>query len=125
PQKVFYESLIANNTPALNCCMAVMRLNGKPIAANLCTRTGDTLWMLKITYADDLQDYSPGNLMLLYLLEYFAEDRGIEYISFITGGEWTWRWHPERQNVFCCTAYTNTVFGYSQMLIEETLNWLR
>src|SRR5690606_15882678 len=27
PQKAFYESLITNSTPSLNCCMAVMRLN--------------------------------------------------------------------------------------------------
>src|SRR5690606_39286911 len=88
PQRALYDSLVATPAPALSCCIAIMRLNGKPIAANLCARTGDTLWMLKITYADGLQDYSPGNLMLLYLLEYFADDNGIEYISFITGGEW-------------------------------------
>lgn len=125
PQKAFYEALIANPAPALNCCMALMRLDGVPIAANLCTRTGDTLWMLKITYADQHHDYSPGNLLLMHLLEHFAEDNGIDYISFITGGEWTLRWRPEQVPVFHCEIYGNTATGWIQCAITKAIDYAR
>lgn len=110
-QKSFYESLIANTTPLLSSCIAVMRLDDKPIAINVCTRTGDTLWMLKIAYADTLQEYSPGNLILLHLLERFAGHDQVRYISFITGGDWTWRWNPERIGVHHCALYNGTFAG--------------
>lgn len=125
PQKAFYEALIGNPGPALSCCMALMRLDGVPIAANLCTHTGDTLWMLKITYADQHHDYSPGNLLLMHLLEHFAEDNGIEYISFITGGEWTLRWRPEQVPVYHCETYGNTANGWIQCAITKAIDYAR
>ncbi len=111
PQKAFYESLIDHSAPNLRACFAILRLDSKPVAVNLCTRTGDTLWMLKITYADDLHDYSPGNLILLHLLEQFAGDTDTKYISFITGGEWTLRWHPEQLPVANTDLFAGTLRG--------------
>jgi CelD/BcsL family acetyltransferase involved in cellulose biosynthesis len=102
-----------------------MRLDGKPIAVNLCTRTGNTLWMLKITYADDLQEHSPGNLILLYLLDHFAEVPDIEYISFITGGEWTWRWGPEKQPVLFCSLFNKSLLGIAGAALEHARDKLR
>ncbi len=125
PQKTFYESLMTNAAPLLNGCITVMRLDGKPIAINVCTRAGDTLWMLKITYDDSLQQYSPGNLMLLHLLEYFAGDEKIKYISFITGGDWTLRWRPECTPIYQCSIFNQTPAGLAILAQGKIIGLLR
>jgi len=111
PQKRFYESMIANTAPELNFCAIILRLNDEPIAAKLCTKTGNTLFMLKISYDDRYQEHSPGSLLLLYVLEQFSEDEQVDYISFVTGQEWTWRWSAERQPVFSCLVFNSTAIG--------------
>ena len=111
PQKRFYESMIANTAPELNFCAIILRLNQEPVAAKLCTKTGDTLFMLKISYDDRYQEHSPGSLLLLYLLEQFSEDEQVDYISFITGQQWMWRWSAERQPVFWCQIFNSTAAG--------------
>ncbi len=125
PQKMFYESLLGNPAPGLNCCAVVMRLDGKPVAAKLCTRTGDTLFMLKISYDDRYQEHSPGNLLLLYALEEFSEDPSIDYISFITGGEWTLRWNPERVPVYQCSIFNRNAMGMFIAALAYSENTVR
>jgi CelD/BcsL family acetyltransferase involved in cellulose biosynthesis len=125
PQQAFYRSLMANQTPLLNPCVAILRLDGKPIAINLCTLTGETLWMLKITYTEALQDYSPGNLILLELLEHFAANQQVRYISFITGGEWTWRWGPERQPTMIYTTFRPTLAGIAVGTADKLIHMLK
>lgn len=111
PQRRLYETLLTEHFPQLQPGVALLNLNGEPIAAKLWVRTDDTLYLLKICYDENYQEHSPGNLLLLRLLERYADDTGLRHVSFITGGDWTHRWGPERIPVYHCTLYNTTPVG--------------
>lgn len=107
-QHAFYQSLMSRHDACITPVAAELLLDGKPIAVELCAEVGDTLFMLKITYDDAYRDHSPGNVLLSWLLDTYASREHIAHVSFITSGDWTLRWHPERQpaDVFCIYNYT-------------------
>jgi hypothetical protein len=113
------------NFPGLQPSVALLKLNDVTIAVNLCIRAGNTLYMLKICYDDNYQEHSPGNLLLLRLLERYANDADIHYISFITGGDWTHRWSPERIPVYYCWLYNKTFAGLLVGTLARIKNGLR
>lgn len=124
-QRSFYQKLLAENDQYFKPVAAELLLNGEPIAVKLCAEVGNTLYMLKIAYADAYRDHSPGNILLLWLLEQYEARDGIDYISFVTGGEWTQRWSPEKQQAHTATVYNKTLIGLLAALSGSIKNQLR
>jgi CelD/BcsL family acetyltransferase involved in cellulose biosynthesis len=125
PQRGLYQTLLSQSFPGLQPRIALLKHNGNAIAANLCVQAGDTLFLLKISYDDQYQEHSPGNLLLLYLLEQYSDVADINYLSFITGGDWTHRWSPERIPVYRCTIYNKTGAGLVAGTLAQLKNELR
>lgn len=111
-QHAFYKTLLnPQQCAGLRPVAAVLSLDGQPIAVKLCVEIGDTLFMLKIAYADSHRDHSPGNVLLSWLLDQYASRDDIAHVSFITAGDWTLRWHPQRQAAHVVTLYNHSARG--------------
>jgi hypothetical protein len=54
-----------------------MSLDGKPIAATVTLRSGDTAWCWKIGYNEGMARFSPGVQLICELTEQLAADRRV------------------------------------------------
>jgi CelD/BcsL family acetyltransferase involved in cellulose biosynthesis len=66
----------------------------RPVAAYLCFVQRDTIWAAKTAYCPEFSAYSPGNDLLMRLLEAACADPLVSRVHMITGPEWLKKWHP-------------------------------
>lgn len=97
----FYRELKDDFAKIGGCLIALLRLDGAPIAAQFCLLVGDTLYIQKIAYDEKWHAEAPGNLLLYRLIEFCCSEPGIRELSLVTAPGWAHgRWNPECQNVW-------------------------
>lgn len=90
----FYAGLIDSLQGRQEVWIALLRLDGRAVAANFCVRTDGTLALLKIGYDESLRQAAPGNVLLAMLLDACEHDPAISHVSLVTGPAWAERWRP-------------------------------
>jgi CelD/BcsL family acetyltransferase involved in cellulose biosynthesis len=132
PQRELYAALIATSGEPLETAIALLRQNGKTIAAGICLRMGDTLSLMKIAHDEHLQEHSPGNLLIYMLARQLRNDRQIQHLSLVTGLDWHAIWSPESLPVGLCELFADTTGGRLLAALEHTIErgmniarWLR
>lgn len=72
--------------------LAFLRIDGRPVAAQLAVERADRYLLFKIGYDEDFARCSPGNLLMLHTVRWAAE-RGLESYEFLGSREpWTDLW---------------------------------
>jgi CelD/BcsL family acetyltransferase involved in cellulose biosynthesis len=93
-QAVFRRFLLAA-APTGAAVVRVLRLDGRPAAAQLAASAGDTLDLMKVAYDDELADLSPSNLLMADLVRECCDRDDISSIDLVTNQPWHRRWHAE------------------------------
>lgn len=70
-----------------------LRLDGRPAAAQITYRAGDTLDLIKVAYDQELADLSPSNLLMADLVRSCCGRPDVARIDLVTRQEWHRRWH--------------------------------
>ena len=96
----FYQGLIDRLQGRQDVCIALLRLDGRAVAAHFCVRTDATIALLKIAYDESLRQAAPGNVLLAMQLESCADDAEISRLSLVTGPSWAERWRPLRTPLY-------------------------
>jgi hypothetical protein len=81
--------------------MFVAKISSKDIVLSSVVgfHLGTTIFIHKISHNDNYSTYSPGNILILKLLEHSIESKDIDILNLVTSPEWAKRWHPMKSNV--------------------------
>jgi hypothetical protein len=115
----FYETLTAKLAATNRCFIDIMRLDGRPIAAQYAVAAGDTYYLLKIGYDPQYKAQSPGALLLDHTLEACSGHPVIRRISFVTGAKWNDDWAPRKSAVFNHYVYRGTLKGRLGLVLHR------
>jgi CelD/BcsL family acetyltransferase involved in cellulose biosynthesis len=91
----FYRDLMQGFGAHGRCLIALMKLDGRTIAAQFCLLTADTVHVLKIAYDESLSAEAPGHQLMHELLKHCSSSPSINRLSLVTGPVWAQgRWNP-------------------------------
>ena len=107
----FYTLLAHAYADARRLALYTLRLDGRLIAFQYCLRTGGRLDLLKMSYAEDLSRFSPGNV--IRLLGYQHELATREALNFYMGRTRDWKqvWGTTSYERCRLTVYARGVRG--------------
>lgn len=78
--------------------LAILYIEGKPIAAHLWFVVGRKASIFRLVYDQDWKQYSPGTVLMAYLLEHVIDTDKVEEIDFLTGNDrYKQDWMSERR----------------------------
>lgn len=104
----FYRNVLADasrdGTAAVNC----LRLEGRLIAAQLCLRDENTLYVLKLAYDETHARLAPGNMLLERVIKDALEQGTYEYINLVGSPRWFRDWRPETQPMRSLSVFGTT-----------------
>lgn len=95
----YYQSLLSSYGEQGLCQINILYFDQEPVAAQFGVKVHDTLYLLKIGYKETYREVSPGHLLLFQLVNFGAEHKWFNRISFVTGVDWIDRWHPKLEPV--------------------------
>lgn len=99
--------------------------DGRPIAANLCIRLKQSLFIWKLGYDSQYSQYSPGSLLLENVIYQASVNHTIDEIDLMTNEPWYKNWHMSSRSYINITGYwKNTSCGitaYYSMLMKKKL----
>lgn len=99
--------------------------DGRPVAMYLCFRHHATIWAPKTAYDEGFAAYSPGNELLLRMLEQLCADPQIHRLHMITAQPWVAAWHPEEEPYYRFRLYQPSLSGRLFCLAERTRDGFR
>lgn len=98
--------------------LAFMRLDDRPIAAQLAVEYGRRLWLLKIGYDEDFARCSPGQLLMLEAIRE-AASRDLDAVEFLGhADDWTRVWTAEERPCVSLRVYPLAARGV-RVLAED------
>lgn len=121
PEKEKYYRHLLEHYGRLGLCrINILSLGETPIAAQFGIEVGQSLYLLKIGFVEELAAHSPGGVLLLKVVERLCQSSRVNTISFVTGSPWCDRWHPSaiRAGVF----YTDCGTVASKLAVR-VLSW--
>ena len=111
--KKFYMSLLEGFATKGDCQINLVKIDGVYAAGQFCLITDGILYLLKIGYKEEFNNFAPGSLLLYDLIQNSLENPYIHTISFVTGPEWVKRWNPLYLDVDNFFLFRNSIAGIS------------
>lgn len=121
----FYESLIAEISPAGEVVLNCLRVAGVPIAAQFCVRDEDTLYVLKLAYDERHARLAPGNMLLERVIQSGIASGSFRHVNLVGDPPWFKDWRPQEMPVFTIELYNGTAAGLALLAIRRVKQWLR
>lgn len=116
----FYRDLVQNFGEQRRCLIALLKLDGRTIAAQFCLLTGDTLHLLKIAYDESLSAEAPGHQLLYDVLTHCSNSPLINRLSLVTGPAWAQgRWNPDSAQVWDAVLFNHSARGLMAFSIKR------
>jgi CelD/BcsL family acetyltransferase involved in cellulose biosynthesis len=115
----FYRNLMDEFAARGSCMINLILRDGQCIASQFGVLAGDTLYLLKIGYAEEYRNMGPGNVLLSELVRRCTADGKIKNISFITGASWNDNWSPVAIPVYDNLIFNATAKGIAAYLLES------
>jgi hypothetical protein len=109
--RAFYGRLIDELGPTGACAIHLLLLDGRPIAGQFATLSGDRCYLLKIGYDETHAALAPGNLLLERLLEKYQGHATVKYVDLVTDAGWHASWKPEARPLLRQLIFRPTTRG--------------
>jgi len=121
----FYRSLLErfgrDDMAVINC----LRLRGELIAGQLCLRDEDTLYILKLAYAEDRARLAPGNMLLEWTIREGIERQTHRYVNLVGDPPWFKDWRPASMPLVTLSVFNDTPVGFSVRHLAELRRTLK
>ena len=102
----FYASALKDFAASGRAICLALRLDGAPIAVDLCVRSADTIVILKTTYDEARKALSPGQLLHEEAFRHFFALPGLRRVEFFGRVmEWHTRWTEASRTLFHVNFY--------------------
>lgn len=108
--------------------LAILYTKNKPVAAQFWFVTGRKASIFKLVYDQDWKQYSPGSILISYLMEHVIEKDQVEEIDFLTGNDaYKHDWMSERRKRWTVSLYKQDSDKPNKpgKMIDHILNPLR
>lgn len=97
-----YETIVSGLTKSFSKAawprLAILYVEGEPIAAHLWFVVHRKASIFRLVYNQEWKKYSPGTILMSYLLEYVIDTDKVEEIDFLTGNDsYKQDWMTERR----------------------------
>jgi CelD/BcsL family acetyltransferase involved in cellulose biosynthesis len=122
---VFYRTLLHEYAARQGCHINLLMLDNRPIAAQFCLLTDNTLSILKIGYHERYAALAPGNLLMEQLLRPGEGGSGLHTVSLVINPAWGRSWRPEVRAVFDHWIFRRTVRGELAYYLATVRHWWR
>ena len=94
----FIEGLVQRLSEAGWLRLAILYIEGQPVAAQFWFVVSGKASIFKLAYDEAWKRYSPGSILISYLMEYVIETDKVEEIDFLTGNDaYKADWMSERR----------------------------
>lgn len=104
----FYTQLLTEAATRGEAVVYEYRFGDATVASNLCLRRGSTLVILKTTYDESIQVYSPAFLLHQDLIQSLFEGQGIRRVEYYGKVmEWHTRWTDDMRALYHLTIFRN------------------
>lgn len=111
----FYEDVAAWAAASGTLRLAFLRLDGRPIAFDLCLETADTHYLVKTGYDREFARFGPGVLLRAMMLEraFDAPTTRYEFLGTVEGANNTWkrRWSATDHERIRVDAFAGSLAG--------------
>jgi CelD/BcsL family acetyltransferase involved in cellulose biosynthesis len=107
----FYDDVVRRFCEIGSAEIAVLRLDGKMIGAEICILLNDTSYAIKAAYDEGTGRLSPGHLLIDYACRRYAEDGAIKRYNQVTGYPWFSGWNPEYRKYLVIREFNSTMKG--------------
>lgn len=124
-EREYYETVTSLETARRAMWWFTLRADGQPAAMYMCMKARDCMVAPKTAYDERYAAYSPGNDLLLRVIEWLAEQSGIKTLNTLTGAEWLRHWHPNKEPRFRARIFMPTVSGWFFEQAERLLRGLK
>jgi CelD/BcsL family acetyltransferase involved in cellulose biosynthesis len=88
----FYTDLAAGAAATGGFALYLLRHRGRLVAFEYCLRSGGRIDMLKLSYAPDASEFSPGGVLRLMILEREAAEGAVRSYHLGRPSDWKMRW---------------------------------
>ncbi|MBD3609860.1 MAG: GNAT family N-acetyltransferase [Gammaproteobacteria bacterium] len=99
--------------------LAILYVEGEPIAAQLWFVHHGKASIYRLSYAKEWRSYSPGSILTAYLMEYVIDTDKVEEIDFLTGNDaYKQDWMSERRErvVLSCIRQLKPLSWYEKII---------
>ena len=107
----FYRKVVDQFSGDGNVEISSLILNGKLIGAQVCLLLNATSYLLKVAYDEDAGRYSPGQLLIDYAYQRYAEAGKIRRYNLITDYPWFEGWNPRYREYLVIRDFNRTLPG--------------
>ncbi|HOW17576.1 MAG TPA: GNAT family N-acetyltransferase [Phycisphaerae bacterium] len=120
-EQAFYEAYLPRAAKRNIAELAVMRLDGRPIAYYMGLIYGNRYSLLKVSYVDDLKAGAPGKVICRHVVQSHFERGLIEHDFLGEDERWKLDWTPAFRPHVNLTIYRSDLYGR----MVRTIRWLR
>lgn len=97
----------------------ILKIEGEPVATNLCLRSGQTVFLLKPGYHASYKHLSPGNLLHHEMVKYMFKSPGIIYYDFLGACDtWKMEWTSQTNQTGWLRIYPKSISGWASYFIH-------
>lgn len=126
-QGYFYNEMIQNFSLNNQASIFELYLNNILAASRLCLNTKETIIILKVTYNENLKQFSPGKLLLYKMIEKEFEEKEHQQIEFYTNASKDQiDWSTSTRDIYHYEIYRNKLFNQLVQLKnrKNKLKWI-
>jgi CelD/BcsL family acetyltransferase involved in cellulose biosynthesis len=107
--------------------LAVLYIAGRPAAAQLWFVVHGKASIFRLAYDESWKQYSPGSILIAYLMEYAIDTDRVEELDFLTGNDaYKGDWMSERrERTELCFARPRPPGNRARRLIDAVRGWLQ
>ena len=85
-----------------------LHIGGRLAGSQICVTIGDTLFLMRVAYDEQLADLSPGNVLMADLVETCCEDSTVARIDCTVWQTWHQRWGMRREPTYDLLAFNGS-----------------
>lgn len=107
----FYEALCETFSRSGACEINLLRVGGRPVAAQFCLLAGRVSYMLKIAYDESFAPLAPGNMLLEHTMQRYERSGEVHAVNLVTDADWHASWKPRSIGVSSAWVFNRTPRG--------------
>jgi len=117
----FLDGMVENFSRPGWSRLAVLYVNGQPIAAQLWFVVHAKASIFRLAYDEAWKQYSPGSILTSFLMQYVIDTDMVEEIDFLTGNDsYKQDWMSDRRERFALSCVKNvTPTGWYEQVVES------
>jgi len=116
----FYRELLDVFSMTDSFQVNLLEINGVPAAGQMCIKSGDTWFILKVGYNDDLKQYGAGNILMLAFLDRIDGDNAASELNLVTSPAWAERWHLNQRPVYAVQHFNSSLKGRLSKVMKNS-----